>query len=169
MENKFISQDTLRKRKARENETSSQRETRLAKQREYERRKRANEDAEEREARATRDKERKRVKLAMETDEQCEKHLNSYRERRTYLKNIQDITNQDLNSRRLPPQQNSQDSGADGAETRAQGLDSQRQQPQQDSQDSGANICSEPNALSESERKLLKKFRDKVDKFKHSH
>jgi hypothetical protein len=183
MENKFISREALRKRKARENETSSKRETRLAKQRKYERRKRANEDDEEREARTSRDNERKRVKLAIETDEQCEKRLNSYRERRTYLKNIQDITNQDLNSRRLPPQQNSEDSGADGAEIRAQGF---RLPPQQNSQDSGvddtdtraqdsrqqgsgADIRAEPNALIESERKLLKKFRDKVDKFKHAH
>jgi hypothetical protein len=34
MDNKFISRDALQKRKARENETSSQRETRLVKQRE---------------------------------------------------------------------------------------------------------------------------------------
>ncbi|GES80914.1 uncharacterized protein LOC105316640 [Rhizophagus clarus] len=114
-------------------------------QREYERRKKENEDAEEREARVARDKERKRVKLAVETDEQHEKRLSSYRKRKAYLKNIQNITDQDLNSQLLPPQQNSQDSGVDGAETRAQGLDS------------------------ESERKLLKKFRGKVDKFKHAH
>ncbi|CAB4390617.1 unnamed protein product [Rhizophagus irregularis] len=69
MDNKFISRDTLRKRKARENETSSQCETRLAKQREITQQKRARENAEEQEARDARDKERKRVKLAMETDE----------------------------------------------------------------------------------------------------
>ncbi|CAB4393448.1 unnamed protein product [Rhizophagus irregularis] len=51
MDNKFISRDTLRKRKARENETSSQCETRLAKQREITWQKRARENAEEREAR----------------------------------------------------------------------------------------------------------------------
>ncbi|CAB4460943.1 unnamed protein product [Rhizophagus irregularis] len=45
MDNKFISRDTLQKRKARENETSSQRETRLAKQREITRQKRARENA----------------------------------------------------------------------------------------------------------------------------
>ncbi|CAB4382385.1 unnamed protein product [Rhizophagus irregularis] len=88
MDNKFISRDTLRKRKARENETSSQRETRLAKQREITRQKRARENAEEREVRDVRDKERKRVKLATETDEQREKRLSNYCERRKYLKNI---------------------------------------------------------------------------------
>ncbi|CAB4430314.1 unnamed protein product [Rhizophagus irregularis] len=94
MDNKFISRDALRKRKARENETSSQRETRLEKQREITRQKRARENtnAEEREARGSRDKERKCVKLATETDEQ---HLNSQQQ------NLQ---------------QKSQDSGADGAE-----------------------------------------------------
>ena len=58
MDNKFISRDTLRKRKARENETPSQRETRLEKQREYRRQKRARENAEEQEAHAARDKHR---------------------------------------------------------------------------------------------------------------
>ena len=55
MNNKFTSRDTLRKRKARENETPSQRETRLAKQRESRQRKRANKNVEEREARLARD------------------------------------------------------------------------------------------------------------------
>ncbi|GES89668.1 hypothetical protein RCL_jg12530.t1 [Rhizophagus clarus] len=55
--------------------------------------------------------------------------------------------------------------GVNGTDTRAQ--DSQLSQ--QDSQDRGTNICVKPNVLSESERKLLKKFCDKVDKFKHAH
>jgi len=96
--NKFISRDTLRKRKARENETPSQRETRLEKQHEYKRQKRAREDAKEKEVHAAHDKERKHVKLVMETDEQREKRLNYYRERRTYLKNIDQNQNQELNS-----------------------------------------------------------------------
>ncbi|PKC52918.1 hypothetical protein RhiirA1_480386 [Rhizophagus irregularis] len=100
MENKFISRDALRKRKARENETPNQCETRLAKQRESRQQKKAREDAEEREARVARDKERKRVKLAAETNEQREKRLSYYCERRNYLKNIQNTTDQDLNSQR---------------------------------------------------------------------
>ena len=57
MENKFISRDTLRKCKARANETPNQRETRLAKQRENRQQKRAREDVEEREARLACDRE----------------------------------------------------------------------------------------------------------------
>src|SRR4051812_41974541 len=117
MDNKFMSHDALQKRKARENETSSQRETRLAKQRENTRQKRARENAntEEREVRAARDKKRKCVKLATETDEQREKRLSYHRERRKYLKNVQNTTTQELNSQQNL-QQRSQDSGADGAE-----------------------------------------------------
>ena len=61
MESKFISRDTLQKRKARENESPSKREKCLGKQHVYEQRRR--------EASGTRDKERKRVKLSVETDE----------------------------------------------------------------------------------------------------
>ncbi|CAG8753569.1 12071_t:CDS:1, partial [Rhizophagus irregularis] len=148
MENKFISRDALRKRKARENETPNQRETRLAKQCGSRQQKRAREDAEEREACVARDKERKCVKLAAEMNEQHETRLSYYRERRNYLKNIQNTTDQDLNSQRQQPQQKSQDSGADGAD--------------------GAEIRVAADALSESDQNLLKKFRDKVDKFKHA-
>ncbi|CAG8764534.1 2645_t:CDS:1, partial [Rhizophagus irregularis] len=149
---------TLRKRKARENETPSQRETRLAKQRESRQRKRANESVEEREARLARDNGRKCAKLAVETDEQREKRLNSYRERRTYLMNLaqnQDTINQNLNSQRDNLQH------------------SHLQHPQQipgqahsgtDTHDSTIPI----DNLSEFERNLLKKFRNKVDKLKHS-
>ena len=69
MDNKFTSHDTLRKRITRENETPSERETHLARNREYKQRKRERKNAKEREACLIRDKERKRVKLAMETDE----------------------------------------------------------------------------------------------------
>jgi hypothetical protein len=150
MDNKFISRDALRKRKARENETYSQRETRLAKQRENTRQKRARENAntEKREARAARDKERKRVKLATETDEQREKRLSYHHEQRQYLKNVQNMTIQDLNSQQNP-QQKSQDSGADGAED-------------------GADTYTDAGVLGEFKQDLLKKFRNKVNKFKHS-
>ena len=47
MDNKFISRDALRKRKARENETPSQHEARLAKQRESRLQKKAKETAKE--------------------------------------------------------------------------------------------------------------------------
>jgi len=87
MDNKLISRDTLRKRAAREKETPTQRETRLARNREYKQQKRGRENAEEREARLARDKERKRVKLTIETDDQREKRLNNLLGRRTYLKN----------------------------------------------------------------------------------
>src|SRR3954453_21089017 len=99
--------DTLRKRKARENESSSQRKRGLAKQCENRREKRARENVEEREARVARDNERKRLKLATETYEQPEKRLSCYRERRKYLKNIQNTMNQDLNSQQQQPQQKS--------------------------------------------------------------
>src|SRR3989337_2440862 len=112
MDNKFISRDTLRKRKARENETLNKRETRLTKQRENMRQKRARENAEEREARVTRDKEQKRVKLATETDEQREKRLRYRNERRKYLSDVQNTTNQDLNLYQQKPQQKSQWGGA---------------------------------------------------------
>uniref|UniRef100_U9TU85 Helitron helicase-like domain-containing protein n=1 Tax=Rhizophagus irregularis (strain DAOM 181602 / DAOM 197198 / MUCL 43194) TaxID=747089 RepID=U9TU85_RHIID len=49
-------------------------------------------------------------------NEQHETRLSYYRERRNYLKNIQNTTDQDLNSQRQQPQQKSQDSGADGAD-----------------------------------------------------
>ncbi|RGB25378.1 hypothetical protein C1646_771810 [Rhizophagus diaphanus] len=105
MDNKFISRDTLRKHKARENETSSQRETRLAKQCEITRQKRARENAnaEEREALTT---------------------------------------------------QKSQDSSADGAED--------------DGTEDGADTHTDAGVLGEFKRDLLKKFRNKVNKFKHS-
>ena len=80
MDNKFISRDALRKRKARENETPSQHEARLAKQQESRRQKKARETTDQRVTRTARDNERKRVRLEMETDEQCEKRLNCYRE-----------------------------------------------------------------------------------------
>lgn len=96
------------------------------------------------------DKERKCVKLAIETDEQRKKCLNYYRERRTYLKNIsqdQNTINRDLNPQQDQPQQKSnQNSSADGADVHIMA-----------------------DVLSESDRNHLKKFRDKVDKFKHVH
>ena len=70
MKSKFISQNTLRKRKARENESPSKREKCLEKQRIYEQRRR--------EASGTHDKKRKRVKLSVEIDEQRKKCLCSY-------------------------------------------------------------------------------------------
>ena len=88
MNNKFTSCDILRKRTARENETSSERETWLARNREYKQQKRERENAKERKAHLACDKERKRVKLAMEMDEQCEERLNNFQKRRTYLKNF---------------------------------------------------------------------------------
>src|SRR2546430_1093155 len=97
MESKFISRDTLQKRKARENESPSKREKRLGKQHVYKQRRR--------EASGTHDKERKHIKLSVKTDKQREKRLCSYQERRVYLKDIQDKTNLDLNSRQRPPQQ----------------------------------------------------------------
>ncbi|CAI2188711.1 8706_t:CDS:1, partial [Funneliformis geosporum] len=58
IDDKFISRDTLRKRKTRENETPSQRETRLAKQHEYMQSKRVRKnDNDEGEVRAAHDKE----------------------------------------------------------------------------------------------------------------
>jgi len=57
MDNKFTSHDTLRKRITRENETPSERKTRLARNREYKQRKRERENAKEHEARLARDKE----------------------------------------------------------------------------------------------------------------
>ncbi len=106
MDNKFISRDALRKRKARENETPSQHEARLAKQRESRRQKKARETTDQRVTRTARDNERKRVRLEMETDEQCKKRLNCYRERRTYLKNIANtFTNRDLVDKDLNQQQ----------------------------------------------------------------
>src|SRR4051794_38215602 len=90
MKSKFISRDTLRKRKARENELPSKCEKCLGKQHVYEQRRR--------EASGTRDK-KKRVKLSVETDEQRKKRLCSYQEQRVYLKDIQDKMNLDLNSR----------------------------------------------------------------------
>ena len=122
MDNKFISKDTLRKRKARENETSDQHEIRLAKQRKNRQQKRAKENAEEREARVAHDKERKRVKLATETDEQRKKRLDYYCERRTYLKNIQNTTDQGSNLQQKQPQQKSRDGGSVGADTCAEPL-----------------------------------------------
>ena len=65
--NKNVYSNTLQKRKARENETFEQHETRIAKQRERTKQKRAREDPEEREACLARDRKRKRVKLAMKT------------------------------------------------------------------------------------------------------
>jgi hypothetical protein len=154
MDNKFISHDALRKRKARENETYSQRETRLAKQRKntWQKRARENANTEERKARAARDKERKRVKLVTETDKQREKRLSYHRERRQYLKNVQNTTTQDLNSQQNP-QQKSQNSGADGAE---------------DGAEDGIDIHTDAGVLGKFERDLLKKFCNKVNKFKHS-
>ncbi|UZO23429.1 uncharacterized protein OCT59_015769 [Rhizophagus irregularis] len=49
-------------------------------------------------------------------DEQREKRLSYYRERRKYLKNIQNTMAQDLNSQQKNLQQKYQDSGVDGAE-----------------------------------------------------
>ncbi len=97
MDNKFISHDTLWKHKAKENETSNQHETCLIKQCENMRQKRARENAEEQKAHITHDKEQKCVKLATETDEQCEKCLSYHHEWRKYLKDVQNITNQNLN------------------------------------------------------------------------
>ncbi|CAB4420703.1 unnamed protein product [Rhizophagus irregularis] len=110
MDNKFISRDTLRKCKARENETSSQRETHLAKQREITRQKRARKDAnaEEREARDTH-------------------------------------------------------SGADGAEGDGAGDGAE-----DDGAEDGADTHIDAGVLGEFERDLLKKFRNKVNKFKYS-
>ena len=151
MDNKFTSRDTLRKRKAREKETSSQREKRLAKDREYKKQKRGKENVEKREVRLARDKERKRVKLTMETDEQREKRLNNLRGRRTYLKNLaqnQNIIEQDLNSQQQPQQESPQQESGQATSTRDNVVRSGK--------------------LSKFERGLLKKFRDKVDKFKHT-
>ncbi len=69
MDNKFISHDTLRKHKVRENETSNQREIRFVKQYETRLQKRIRKNDEEQEACKTRNKERKCIKLAMEMDE----------------------------------------------------------------------------------------------------
>lgn len=146
MDNKFVSRDTLRKRKARKNETPSQHETRLARQRENNQRKRGREDAEEREARLSRDNERKRAKLAMETDEQREKRLNDSRKRRTYLNNLGRNQDQDLNPQQLPQQNSGQ--AHSGTGTRDKPLPA--------------------DELSGFERDLLKKFRSKVDKLKHT-
>ena len=132
MDNKFVSRDTLRKRKARENETPSQHNNRLAKQRETYKQRKAEESKEEREARAARDRERKRIRLETETKEQRQKRLSRASERKEYLKNVQntiDQVDQDLDSQR----QNLQGSGADGADTRDQDL----QNPQQEDHDSG--------------------------------
>jgi len=57
MDNKFISHDILRKRKARENEIPNQHEIYLTKQRENMWQKRARENAEEQKTRVARDKE----------------------------------------------------------------------------------------------------------------
>ncbi|CAI2185973.1 19521_t:CDS:2 [Funneliformis geosporum] len=77
---KFTSCKTLQKRRARENETQNERETCLARNREYKQRKREKENAEENEALLVRDREQKRAKLAMETDEQREKRVNDFQE-----------------------------------------------------------------------------------------
>ena len=68
MDNKFISHDILRKRKARENEIPNQHEIYLTKQRENMWQKRVRENAEERKVRVVCNKKQKREKLVMETD-----------------------------------------------------------------------------------------------------
>ena len=122
MNNKFTNRDALRKRIARENETPSEYEKRLAGNREYKQRKRERENAEEREGRLARDKERKRAKLAMETDEQREERLNNFRKRKTYLKNLNqnqnkiNQINESLNLRQQRSQQKA-DQGNCGTDT----------------------------------------------------
>jgi len=86
----------------------------------------------------------------METNkqtEQCEKRLNYYCERRTYLKNISQNQDHELDPQQQQPQQKpSQDSGSVGS--------------------GGAHA--EPQILSVFERSLLKKFRNKVSEFKYT-
>lgn len=84
-------------------------------------------------------------------DEQREKRLSYHHERRKYLKNVQNTTTQDLNSQHQNLQQKSQDSGVDGAE---------------DGVEDGAE--DDAGVLGKFEQELLKKFRNKVNKFKHS-
>ena len=167
---KFISQDALRKRNARKNETNTQRETRLTKQREISQRKKARETAEEKEAQAARDKERKRAKLAMETDEQREKRLEYSR---TYMKRV--AQNRTTRQKRAREEAEEQDESAsrDKGRKRVKLTQNRKQkQPQQETrQDAVTRRHDEPlpaNMLSEPERNLLKNFRNKVDKFEHN-
>ncbi|CAG8756726.1 21775_t:CDS:2, partial [Rhizophagus irregularis] len=92
-------------------------------------------------------------------DEQREKRLSYYHEQRKYLKNIQNTTAQNLNSQQKNLQQKYQDSGTDGAE----GDDAE-----DDDAEDGADTHTDAGVLGEFERNLLKKFYNKVNKFKHS-
>ncbi|PKC51700.1 hypothetical protein RhiirA1_483178 [Rhizophagus irregularis] len=91
-------------------------------------------------------------------DEQREKRLSYYHEQRKYLKNIQNTTAQNLNSQQKNLQQKYQDSGTDGAE----GDDAE-----DDDAEDGADTHTDAGVLGEFERNLLKKFYNKVNKFKH--
>ena len=73
-------------------------------------------------------------------------------------KNLQDSGAQDLQN----PQQEDHDSGEDCADTQS------RQKGDRDSGMDGAETHIDVGILGESERDLLKKFRNKVDEFKHS-
>ncbi|EXX53883.1 hypothetical protein RirG_239720 [Rhizophagus irregularis DAOM 197198w] len=97
-------------------------------------------------------------------DEQREKRLSYYRERRKYLKNIQNTMAQDLNSQQKNLQQKYQDSGVDGAE----GDGAEDDGAEDNGAEDGADTHTDAGVLGEFERDLLKKFRNKVNKFKHS-
>jgi hypothetical protein len=108
----FLSRDALRKRKSRENETSNQREIRLAGDRKSKQNKTAEETIEQRQTRLRRERERMRKKRSKPT-----------------LGNINDINRQNENQDR--------------------------------------NIVEQQ--LPESDRELLQKFREKLNKIAHEH
>jgi ATP-dependent DNA helicase PIF1 len=167
MSDKFISSNTIRKRKSRENETSDHHENRVAKQREKTREKRAVETAGERNTRRTYDRERKRLKLANETDEQRKKRLEYRKKLRNYVSNIEEPQPQPQcgQATKKMPQQ------VQVTNKMPQQVQVHQVQVQQDrTMEMQQNRSDESSAGDhhKSGRVLLKRFRDKVDKFKYS-
>lgn len=82
MHNQITNPETLRKRNSKANETTEQREARLARDRERKRQKRASETDETREARLAGTREKRSQKKSMETNEERERRLSREKERK---------------------------------------------------------------------------------------